>query len=406
MFRLVKNQPLLILLGIAFGCLVGFLWPQSSASLKPFGTVFLNLLFMVVTPLVFFSLSAAVCNLTDLRRLGRILGTTALVFLGTGLIAGALIIAVVKIWPPALGVSIQLGAAEAVSPKTWGQLLVDSLTVSDFPLLFSRQHMLPLILFSILFGLVLSLTGGEKSPLGKAVNQGSLAMGKLVDLIMWYAPLGLFAYFASLVGEFGSQLVGGYVRALAIYYPTCVVYGALAFPFYCWLAKGRQGLKDMRHLLAPALTAFATGSSVATIPVNREACEKIGVPADVRELVLPLGATAHMDGSVLSGVLKISFLYGVFGLPFSGVGTLTTALLVAILSAFVLSGAPGGGLAGELLIVSIFGFPAEAFPLVATIGFLVDAPATALNATGDTVASMLVSRIIDGKDWAHKKDTL
>lgn len=404
MKKLLKNQPALILLGILVGCIIGALWGEGAEVIKPFGDLFLNLLFTIVTPLVFFSLTAAVCNLADLRRLGRILGSTALVFIGTGLVAGALIIVVVKIFPPALGANLQLTAGEVMQPKTWGELLVGSLTVTDFPLLFSRANMLPLILFSVLFGLVLSMTGGEHSPLGKAMNQGSLAFGKLVDLIMWYAPLGLCAYFASLVGQFGGTLVKGYVRALAIYYPTCIFYGLAAFPFYAWLADGKEGVRSLRHLLAPALTAFATGSSVATLPTNRAACEAIGVPEDVRELVLPLGATAHMDGSVLSGVLKISFLYGVFNLPFSGAGTLLTALLVALLSAFVLSGAPGGGLVGELLIVTLFGFPPEAFPLVATIGFIVDAPATCLNATGDTVASMIVARMIDGKHWRVFKE--
>ena len=151
------------------------------------------------------------------------------------------------------------------------------------------------------------------------------------------------------------------------------------------------------------MTAFATQSSVATLPVNMEACRKIGVPEDISNIVLPMGATMHMDGSVLSAITKIAFLFGIFQMPFTGIDTYAMAIAVSILSAFVLSGAPGGGLVGEMLIVSLFGFPAEAFPLIATIGFLVDPAATCLNASGDTIASMMITRLVEGKDWLEKK---
>ena len=129
----------------------------------------------------------------------------------------------------------------------------------------------------------------------------------------------------------------------------------------------------------------------------------IGVPKDVSDLVLPMGCTMHMDGSVLSSIVKIAFLFGIFDMPFTGAGTYAMAIAVAILSAFVLSGAPGGGLVGEMLIVSMFGFPAEAFPLIATLGFLFDPAATCLNAAGDTIASMMVTRLVEGKNWLEKK---
>ena len=136
------------------------------------------------------------------------------------------------------------------------------------------------------------------------------------------------------------------------------------FPIYSYFAAGKQGVKEMRkHIMAPAITAFATQSSVATIPVNKQACDSIGVPHDISDIVLPMGATMHMDGSVISSIVKISFLFGVFGMPYAGIGTYALSIAVSILSAFVLSGVPGGGLVGEMLIVSIFGFPPEAFPL-------------------------------------------
>ena len=158
----------------------------------------------------------------------------------------------------------------------------------------------------------------------------------------------------------------------------------------------------IQNIFPPAITAFATQSSAATIPVNKEACDNIGVPKDVSDLVLPMGCTMHMDGSVLSSIVKIAFLYGIFGMDFTGAGTYAMAIVVAILSAFVLSGAPGGGLVGEMLIVSMFNFPAEAFPIIATLGFIFDPAATCLNSSGDTIASMMVTRMVEGKDWLVK----
>ncbi len=191
---------------------------------------------------------------------------------------------------------------------------------------------------------------------------------------------------------------------MVVYYPLCLLYVVIFFPLYTLYSGGMPALKRMlKYIFAPAITAFATQSSAATLPVSKEACDNIGVPEDVSDLVLPMGCTMHMDGSVLSSIVKIAFLFGVFDMEFTGVGTYVMAMAVVILSAFVLSGAPGGGLVGEMLIVSMFGFPAEAFPLIATLGFLFDPPATCLNASGDTIASMMVARMVEGKDWLTKK---
>ena len=225
----------------------------------------------------------------------------------------------------------------------------------------------------------------------------------VLGIIMLVAPIGLGAYFANLVATYGPEIIGDYGRSMLVYYPLCALYGVIFFPLYAFLAGGRRGVAAMvKNILRPAVTAFATQSSAATIPVNKEACDSIGVPKDVSDLVLPMGCTMHMDGSVLSSITKIAFLYGVFGMDFSGAGTYGMAIVVAILSAFVLSGAPGGGLVGEMLIVSMFNFPAEAFPIIATLGFLFDPAATCLNASGDTIASMLVTRLVEGKEWLAK----
>jgi Na+/H+-dicarboxylate symporter len=275
--------------------------------------------------------------------------------------------------------------------------------VGDFKDLISRRAMMPLIVFSILFGFCVSMVHDGDNIVVKWLNAMSKVMMKVIDVLMLYAPIGLGAYFAALVGEFGPNLLGAYGRAMLVYYPMCILYFFIAFPLYSFFAGGKEAVSRMwRYILTPSLTSIATQSSVATLPVNLEAAGNIGVPKDIREIVLPIGATMHMDGTVFSSILKIAFLFGIFGKPFAGLDLFVISLLISILAGTVMSGVPGGGLIGEMLIVSLFNFPPEAFPLIATIGWLVDPPATWINATGDTIASMVVTRFVEGKDWVKK----
>jgi Na+/H+-dicarboxylate symporter len=397
---------IILIISIAIGSIIGLIFGERAVVLKPFGDIFLNLMFTAVTPLVFITIASAVGSMVNMRRLGKILGNMLLVFVITGLIAAVLIIIIVKIYPPAEGVNIQVEAAVELEKLTFADQVVSAVTVNDFSKILSRSNMLPLIVFSILFGYCVSAVGGEDNIAAKALDALSKVMMKFISVIMLYAPIGLGAYFASLIGEFGPQLLGAYARAMVVYYPLCVVYFFIFFAGYTYYAGGMEAVKSFfKNIVEPSITSIATQSSIATLPTNLRAAQRIGVSKDIREIILPIGATAHMDGTVLSSILKISFLFGIFGQEFAGMGTYLTAIGLSILGGVVMSGVPGGGLIGEMLIVNMYGFPPEAFPIIATIGFLVDPPATWLNATGDTVASMMVTRIIEGKDWMTKKLT-
>lgn len=396
--------PIILLSSIILGSIIGIILGEKATVLKPFGDIFLNLMFTIVVPLVFLTISSAISSMINMKRLGKIIGNMLLVFVITGIIASILMITVVTIFPPAQGVQIDLPQAEELQSLSLGDQIVAALTVTDFPLLISRRNMLPLILFSIFFGMCVSLLGDKAKKVGEALNILSEIFLKMVSLIMYYAPIGLGAYFAALIGEFGPELLGSYARAMAVYYPICILYFFVAFFFYSYYAGGRDGVSIyFKNIFPVAITSLATQSSIATLPVNMEMTEKMGVPNDIRDIVLPIGATAHMDGSCLSAILKISFLFGLFDMPFTGIGTYVTAILISVLSGVVMSGVPGGGLIGEMLIVNLYGFPMEAFPIIATIGYLVDPPATMINVTGDTVAAMMVTRMIEGKDWLKKK---
>lgn len=394
----------IILLGAIFlGSLIGIQFGEKAKVLKPLGDLFINGMFTIVVPLVLVTISSSISSMSDMKRLKSVLKNLFLVFVSTGFVAAIIILVIVTVFPPAQGVNLSLKATEALKPFQTGEQVVKALTVTDFPELISRKNMLPLILFSIVFGMCVNMIGEKGKPVVKGLEALAEVFLKMINLLMYYAPIGLGAYFAALVGEYGGQLIGSYTRAMVIYYPLCFIYFVVMFPIYGYIAGGKDGVRAMKHLISPGITSLATQSSIATLPVNLEAAEKIGVPKDIREIVLPIGATAHMDGTVFSSILKISFLFGIFQVPFTGVGTYISAILLSIVGGVVMSGVPGGGLIGEMLIVTMYGFPPEAFPIIATIGYLVDPPATMINATGDTVAAMLVTRLVEGKDWMKRK---
>lgn len=399
------SQSLTLLIAIGIGSLLGILLKERAAALKPLGDIFLNLLFTIVVPLVFFSIASTMAGMSDMRRLGKILGWMIVIFVVTGVIAAVIMIIGVKIYPPASGTTIALDHSVTMEKVDLGQQLVNTLTVPDFRDLFSKKNMLALILFSFLTGLATSALGEQAKPFKQFLLAGNLVMTKVIRYIMFYAPVGLGAYFAYLTGTFGTELFGSYVRVVILYYPVALGYFFIVFSFYAWLAAGVPGVKSFwANILPPALTAWGTGSGLATLPVNLEAAKKIGIPEDIREVVVNIGASVHSDGSSLAAVVKMALLFGIFHLDFSSLPVLMSVVGVALLCGTVISGIPSGGMIGEMLIISMFGFPIEAMPIITMVGTIVDPPATMLNTSGDTVSSMLITRVLNGKKWMEKSD--
>lgn len=403
---IAKNYAFLgvMLAAMILGCIVGWFWPKATV-LKPLGTVFINMMFCIVVPLVFASISSAVANMKSRKRAGRIMGVTVLTFVVTGAIAAVIMYVLMRLFPPVLTPWSEIPSEEMGEYATMSELLVNFFTSSDFVGLLSRRAMLPLIVFSLLFGFAVNLNGGQNTPVGRFLEDLTNVMLKFVKIVTYYAPIAFFAIFADLVATYGSEVITNYGRAMLVYYPLCFVYIFTAWPLFAWFGGGRRGVKTMfQHIAKPAIVSLGTCSSVATIPTNMEEAADTGISKDVSDMVLPLGATMHMDGSCFSCVLKIAFVMGVFGVPFEGIGMLIKVVLVAVLSSVGMSGVPGGGYIGEYIICSIF-FPNQmemAFPILVAIGNLVDPPATMINAAGDYVVSYIVSRFVDGKDWLEK----
>ena len=417
MKKILKNYGFIIMMltGVIAGCIVGAMFPAvkdaegailepGAMVLEPFGTVFINLMFCIVVPMVFCSICSAIANMESMKKAGKIMGVTVTTFCITAGIAAIIMYIICRIFPLVQG-QYEIVEGEVGSTLGLADMIINFFTKPDFPELWSRRAILPLIVFAILFGFGVQMSGGKKTMTAKLLEDVTGCIMNVVKIISFYAPIGFFGFFATLVATYGPELVGDYSRTLIIYYVLCFAYMFVFFPLYARFGGGKGGAKVMfKHLFKPAAVSFGTCSSVATIPTNMEAAEETGISKDISDIVLPLGATMHMDGSAMSAIVKVAFLFGIFGKDF-GTGEAILAIIVAVFSSVAMSGIPGGGGTGELVLCTIF-FPEQmaiAYPIAIALGNLVDPPATMVNAAGDYVVSYIVARFVDGKDWLQKK---
>ena len=406
MKKLLKNYGFILsmLTGIVAGCIVGLVNPGFAANLAPLGTLFTNMMFCLVVPMVFCSICSAIANMPSAQRAGKVMGVTISTFFVTAGIASVIMYAVMRIFPVVTG-TYDVPQADPSAVMGVGEMIVSFFTKPDFVELLSRRAILPLIVFAILCGFGIQMAGGKETMTAKLLEDITGCIMNAVKIVTYYAPVGFFGFFANLVADYGPELIGDYSRTLLLYYGLCFVYMFTFFPVYARFGGGKGAVKVMfKHLFKPAAVSFGTCSSDATIPTNMEAAEATGINKDVTNIVLPLGATMHMDGSAMSAILKVAFLFGMFGQDFT-TGRAILAIIVAVFSSVAMSGIPGGGGTGELALCTIF-FPEQmaiAYPMALALGNLVDPPATMLNAAGDYVASFIVSRFVDGKDWLQRQ---
>jgi Na+/H+-dicarboxylate symporter len=390
-----------LLCGITVGSVLGLVFGKDVVIIKPLGDIFLNLLFTAIIPLIFFTIASSIASLEKTEKLGKLFVIMIAIFLCTVLISAMLMIAGVFVFPIHQDIIISKIPLENIVAADGGSQITQLLTANDFYELLSRKSMLALIIFSFLIGFS-SLRSGEKGESFRGfLNSGNEVMKQLLHLIMKTAPIGLGAYFAYQVGIFGPQLFGAYAKPLGLYYGVCAFYFILFFSLYAFLAGGKLGLKVFwTNNITPALTALGTCSSIATIPANLEAAEKMQVPAYIRNVAIPLGAPLHKDGSSMSSIIKIAVIFAMFGKDFTDPMTLLTALGITVIVSVVEGGIPNGGYIGEILAITIYGFPMEqALPAAMIVGTLVDPMATLLNANGDVVSAMLITRVSEGKKW-------
>lgn len=404
------KSTIILLVAIIVGAIVGIIFQEKATILSPLGDIFLNLLLVIIVPLIFLTITTSITKMKTPKRLGKIVITIICIFLVTSIIAVLIGFAstyFIKLVNPEDGEQIRQSLENSTETEsqeddmTIMDRTVNLLTVNDFSKLLSKDNIIAILVFSIICGLAINMTGEKAKPVKELLISANEIVNNIVKIIMYYAPIGLGCYTAALIGSFGKTIVVGYLKTFIMYIVIAVAYYFIIYTIYAFIAGGRKGITSFwKNVLPSTLTALATCSSAASIPVNIECSKKMGVPDDIAETTIPLGTSFHKDGSIIGSVFKIMFLVCLFGTSIATAGDIVGVLGVALLANLLITAVPiGGGTISEMLIISMLGYPVAALPILTIIATIIDPPATMLNVVGDTVSSMMVTRIVDGKDW-------
>lgn len=410
MKKVLKNyKSSLILLGaIIIGTIVGLVFKEKASVLSPFGDLFLNLLLVIIVPLIFLTITTSIGKMKQPKRIGKILGTVFAVFIITSLISVMVGIVTTKSfklidsdYSEKIQETLSIEEESEEISVNFLERTVETISVGDFAKVLTRDNIVALIVFSVLMGISINISKENGKKLLEVLDSANNVVQSFIKIIMYYAPIGLGCYFASLVGTFGKEIAIGYGKTFIIYTTIAVLFYFIVYSLYAFIAAGRKGFVSYwRNILPATLTALATCSSAASIPVNTSCAKNIGVPDDIADTTIPLGTSFHKDGSIIGSVFKIMFLVYLFG---SNVST-PKILGIALLATLLITAVPiGGGTISETLIITMLGFPIATLGMLTIIATIIDPPATMLNVVGDSASSMLVARICDGKNWLKKK---
>lgn len=408
MKKIIKNykQSIILIGSLIIGTIVGLIFKEKATVLEPLGTLFINMLLVVVVPLIFLSITTSIGKIDKPKRVGKILRSIIIAFVFTSLVSVVIGLTSLKIRLVDSGDANKITAlldesTEVSDDASVLDKLVNSVSTNDFVNLLSKNNILALIVISILSGLAINKSGEKGKSFFKVLDSAYEVLQNLIKILMYYAPIGLGCYFASFTGTFGASVTQGFVKMLVIYTILVLFVYFVIYSLYAYMAAGKIGVKKYWANIIPAsVTALSTCSSAASIPVNTECAKKIGVSEDIASPTITLGTSFHKDGSIIGSVFKIMFLVYLFDMPVSGIKVLGVSLLATILVTAV---PIGGGTISEMLILKLMGFPVAALPILTIIATIIDAPATLLNVTGDCASSMLVSRMVDGKDSLKKE---
>lgn len=413
MKKVLKNyKSTLILLGfVVIGAICGLIFKEKAEIVKPLGDLFLNLLLVIIVPLIFFTITSSISKINERKRLGKILISTIVIFLITSIIAvivGYITTSAIELVNPEDTDAIREVFDDSVTEEVELNLLertVNVLSTNQFVNLLSTDNLIALIVISLLVGIAINKSGEKGRKVSELLDSCSEVMYKLIEIIMYYAPIGLGCYFAALVGTLGSVIAVGFLKTFVVYLVVSLLFMFIFYSIYAYIAAGKKGIKAFwKNILPSALTALGTCSSAASVPVNVECTKKMGVPNDIAETTVPLGTSFHKDGSSMGSAFKIMFLVCLFGTSLTTFGDVAQVIGIALVATLLVTAVPiGGGTISEMLIITMMGYPVAALPILTIVATIIDAPATLLNVTGDSVCSMMVARVVEGKGWIDKK---
>ena len=401
-----RRHSNLILIGIIVAVALGLglaAWkPRAAVTVKFLGDFFLTSLKMIVVPLVVASIIVGISALGDIRRLGRVGTRTIAYYAATTAISVVIGMVLVLAIRPGVGVEkldqettttrLESKEIEQKAERGWTDILLSFVSDNIFGSLANMQ-MLPIIMFSLFFGAILTTLGGEGEPVIAFFRGVNAAIMKLVELIMWVAPIGIFGLVASKFGASEGQIaqelarIGKYVMTVLV---GLGIHAVIVLPLLCaWLAR-RNPIHYVVAMFPALLTAWSTASSSATLPLTVECAEERGnVRPKAAGFVLPLGATINMDGTALYEGVAAIFIAQLFGIDLS-LGTLVIVFLTATLASIGAAGIPEAGLFTMVIVLKAAGLPLEGIAMLLVVDWFLDRFRTAVNVWGDSIGAAYI----------------
>ncbi len=386
-----------IVVGVVLGVVCGGVFGEKMLAIAFLGDMFMNALKAVMIPLIMASMIVGVASLGNLAKLGRLGGVTVLYYMSTTTIAVVLGVLMIKIFNP--GDGIEFGAMElpeAIRGKEFSIIdLIMGFVPSNIFQSMADGQILPLIVSTLLFGGVLTTLGDKGKPVLAFFEGVDAAMMKIVVIIMWFAPIGVFALIAATLGKYGGgEAVWTVVKSLGWFVVTVLtglfVHAFVVIPLLLYIFARRNPLHYFMNMLSAVMTAFSTASSAATLPLTMRCVEENNkVNPKVSGFVLPLGATINMDGTAFyeaAGVLFIASAYG-FDLAF---GQQMVLILTAVLASIGAAAIPHAGLITMVLVLTALGLPVEGIALIFPVDWFLDRFRTGVNVWGDSVGAAVV----------------
>jgi len=361
--------------------------------IKPFGTIFLNLVKFIVGPIVLFSIMSGVVSLSDVRKVGSIGGTTVIYYFCTTAVAtaiGLLFANIFKKYYPVLSTSsLTYEAPEASKPMD----VVVGIFPSNFLAPIAESNMLQVIVMALLIGFAIILLGEKAEATIEGLERWNSIFMKVMEMILELSPIGVFCLLCPVIASNGPKVIGSLAMVLLTAYIGYLIHAVCVYSMTVKVLGGVSPLEFFKKMLPAILFAFSSASSVGTLPLNLDCTEKLGASREVASFVLPLGATINMDGTAIyQGVCAI-FIASCYGIDLT-LGQMVTIVLTATLASVGTAGVPGAGMIMLAMVLTSVGLPIDGIALVAGVDRIFDMGRTTLNITGDASCAIIVSNMM------------
>ncbi|SFW52009.1 dicarboxylate/amino acid:cation symporter [Selenomonas ruminantium] len=392
------NLSIKIFIALVLSVVVGLIAGEPALSfinwwIAPIGTIFINLIKMMIVPVVFFSLVVGMTSLGDTKKLGRIGAKTVCLYLLTTAVAILIGFGIAGIVSPGTGLDLTSNAAVKVKEApSLMQVLVAMIPANPIDAM-AKAQILPVIVFSLFVGIGIVQVGGERAQLLiKFFDAAAEVTYKIIGIVMQFAPIGVFALLLPVVAKNGPAVLLPLMSVIGCVAVGCVIHAIVVYSSLARVWGGHTPMEFFRGMSEAMMIAFTTCSSAAALPINMKNCqEKLGVSREVSSFVLPLGATINMDGTALyMGVCSL-FVANVFGVDLT-MGQMLMIILTGTLASIGTAGVPGAGLIMLAMVLQTAGLPLEGLALVAGIDRVLDMFRTCLNITGDGAVTIVMDQ--------------